>query len=264
MIIDGHSHLTLPIQEHIRTMDAVGIDKTVLFSTTFHPETAKSFAEVKSSMEFLNDLLAGKKGSMLEARQKSVSNLVDAIAQYPDRYIGFGAVPAGLDLDRTLQYVNDVIYQNGLVGMGEFTLGSGQISMLKNSFLASQEFNHLPIWVHAFFPLILQDIKDIAALAKAYHKTPVILGHLGGSNWLETIALVKENPNLYLDTSAFYSTFVLAAVINEVPDRCLFGVDRPFGDLQLSKEAILRFAKTPAIANAVLGENMARLLNVAG
>ena len=262
MIIDGHSHVTLPIQEHIRAMDEAGIDKTVLFSTTFHLEASSNFADVKLSMEFLNDLLAGKKGSMVEARQKAVSELMEAIAQYPDRYIGFGAVPVGLDLHGTLQYVNDVICRNHLAGMGEFTLGSGQIHLLRNIFSASQEFNNLPVWVHAFFPLTFQDIKDIAEFAKSYPQTPVILGHLGGSNWLETIGLVKEVPNLYLDTSAYYSTFVLGTIINEAPGKCLFGVDRPFGDLQLSKDAIIRFAKTSAALNAVLGENIARLLNI--
>jgi len=264
MTIDGHSHVTLPVREHIKEMDAVGIDKTVLFSTTFHPEKSTNFAEIKTSMEFLSDLLAGKKSSMVEARQKSVSELVGAITQYPDRYIGFGAVPVGLDLDATLQYVSDVICQNHLAGMGEFTLGSGQVHLLKNVFCASQEFHHLPIWVHAFSPLIFQDIEDIARLAKSYPETPVILGHLGGTNWLETIALVKEIPNLYLDTSAFFSTLVLGAVLNEVPEKCLFGVDRPFGDLQLSKDAILRYAKTSEISNAVLGGNIAKLLKITG
>ena len=61
MIIDGHSHITLPVEEHIKAMDAAGIDKTVLFSTTFHPEAAKDFTEVQSSMEFLHEMLAGKK-----------------------------------------------------------------------------------------------------------------------------------------------------------------------------------------------------------
>ena len=263
MIIDGHSHVTLPVQEHIKAMDAAGIDKTVLFSTAFHPEAAKNFAEVKSSMEFLNDLLAGKKGSMVEERQKAVLELRDAIRQYPERYIGFGAVPAGLERKPTLQYVDETIQKNNLAGMGEFTLGSGQIHLLKNIFCASQEFHNLPIWIHAFFPLTAADIKEISELAKDYPETPVILGHLGESNWLATVALVKEIPNLYLDTSAYYSTFVLASVINEVPKKCFFGVDRPFGDLQLSKNAVLQFARTSAVANAVLGENIARLLKLA-
>lgn len=262
MVIDGHSHVTLPIQEHIKAMDEAEIDKTVLFSTTFHPEKSKNFTEVKASMGFLNDLLTGKKGTMVEARQKSVSELVEVIHQYPDRYIGFGAVPAGLELDATFQYVNEVIERNHLVGMGEFTLGDGQIRLLKNIFHASQEFHNLPIWIHAFFPLTFQDIKEIAELAKSYPETPVILGHLGGSNWIETVTLVKEISNLYLDTSAYYSTFVLGSIINEVPEKCFFGVDRPFGDLRLSKSAILQLAKTPSIANAVLGENIANLLGI--
>ncbi|MBE5989011.1 MAG: amidohydrolase [Paenibacillaceae bacterium] len=262
MIIDGHSHVTLPIEEHISIMNKAGVDKTVLFFTTFHPETSVNFEEISTSIKFLNDLLAGKKGSMVEARKKAATELATAIARYPDRYVGFGAVPIGLDLHETLQYVNDVIYKNSLTGMGEFTPGNGQIHLMKNIFRASVEFNHLPVWIHAFFPLTIQDIHEIAALALEYPETPVILGHLGGCNWLETINLVKEIPNLYLDTSAYYSTFVLGAVINEVPDKCLFGVDRPFGDLQISIDTILRLANSSEISDAVLGGNIARLLQI--
>ncbi len=146
--------------------------------------------------------------------------------------------------------------------MGEFTPGNGQISILKNIFKASQEFHHLPIWIHAFFPLTAQDIKEIAELAESYPDTPVILGHLGGNNWMKTVELVKEISNLYLDTSAYYSTLVLKSVINEIPQKCLFGVNGPFGDLQLSKDAIIKLSKTPDVAKAVLGENIAKLLNI--
>ncbi len=262
MIIDGHSHVTLPIEEHIKTMDAAGVDKTVLFSTTFHPEKAKNFAETKASIEFLGNLLSGKMGSMVERRKESVFELAEAIHQYPNRYIGFGNVPVGLELKDTLTYVDEVIEKNHLAGMGEFTPGSGQISILTNIFKASQEFHYLPIWIHAFFPLTAQDIKEIAELAKSYPNTPVILGHLGGNNWMETVDLVKKISNLYLDTSAYYSTLVLKSVINEIPQKCLFGVDGPFGDLQLSKNAIIKLSKTPDVAKAVLGENIAKLLNI--
>ncbi|MCI1945429.1 amidohydrolase family protein [Clostridium luticellarii] len=262
MIIDGHSHLTLPIEEHIKTMDRAGVDKTVLFSTSFHPELDKNAQEVKASMHYLNDLLAGKKGNMTEIRKKSIEELVKAINLYPNRYIGFGAVPPGLDLTTTRQYIADNIQKNHLAGMGEFTLGSGQIYLLENIFKSSNEFGNIPIWVHAFFPLTLQDIKEISNLASKYPFTPVILGHLGGINWLETMDIVKETSNLFLDTSAYYSTFVLETVINELPEKCIFGVDRPFGDLQLSKETILKVAESQSIAKAVLGENMAQLLKI--
>lgn len=262
MVIDGHSHVTLPLDEHIRAMEEAGISKTILFSTTFHPEKARNFSEVKASMEFLHDLLAGEKGSMVEIRKKANLELLEAIHQYPDRYVGFGAVPAGLGLEETLQYVNDVVVSNHLAGMGEFTPGSGQIHLLENIFHASREFHHLPVWIHGFFPLTFQDIKEISELAKRYPKTPVILGHLGGSHWLETVELVKAIPNFYLDTSAYYSTFVLQSIMNEVPEKCLFGVDRPFGDLQSSKDAVLQLADTESIAKAVLGENIAALLEL--
>lgn len=262
MIIDGHSHVTLPIKNHIETMNAAKVDKTVLFSTTFHPETAHNFNEVKTSMEFLNDLLAGKKGSMIEARQKSISELVEAIKLFPNRYIGFGNVPVGLELNATLQYVDNYIYKNHLSGMGEFTLASGQVHLLNNIFIASEEFENLPIWIHAFYPLTISDIKEISKFAKSFPKTPVILGHLGGTNWIETVALVKEISNLYLDTSAYFSTLVLSNIINEIPQKCLFGVDGPFGDLQLSIDTIIKFAKTSSIASEVLGENISKLLKI--
>lgn len=262
MIIDGHSHVTFPVKEHVITMDNAGVDKTVLFSTTIHPEIAENVQEVKKSISFLNDLLAGKKGSMIEARQKSITELIEVINQYPSRYIGFGAVPVGLDFDTTMQYVEDNIQRNHLAGMGEFTPGSGQIHLLENIFKASSEFRNIPIWIHAFFPLNFQDIRDISYFAKQYPQTPVIMGHLGGINWLDTMDIVKEIPNLYLDTSAYYSTFVLGTVINEIPQKCIFGVDRPYGDLQLCKDAILKIAKTSSIANAVLGENISELLHI--
>ncbi len=262
MIIDGHSHVTFPIEAHIRAMDEAQIDKTILFSTTLHPETAKTVVEVRESFLYLNDLLAGKKGSILEARKKAIQELLGAIRQFPDRFVGFGAVPLDPDLNTTMQFVDEFIRKNSLAGMGEFTLGPGQTHLLENAFKASREFRDLPIWIHAFFPLMLDDIMEIAKFAGQYPDTDVILGHLGGCNWLETMGLVKEIPNLYLDTSASYSTFVLGTVINEIPDKCIFGVDSPYGDIHLSKETILKVSKTHAIANAVLGENIARILAI--
>lgn len=262
MIIDGHSHVTLPIEDHINEMDRTGVSKTVLFSTTFHPEKANNTAEVIKEMTYLNELLSGKKGSMIEARKKSLIELTEAIKKYPNRYVGFGAVPIGLEYEQTRDYINRYIYQKGLVGLGEFTLESGSINQLLNIFKASQEISNLPIWIHAFNPLTLKDIKEIAILAKKYVNIPVILGHLGGSNWIETMNLVKEIPNLYLDISAYFSTFVLGIVINEIPNKCIFGVDRPYGDIELMRDAVLKVSSNKDIANMVLGNNIARLLDM--
>ena len=262
MIVDGHSHITFPLEEHIQAMNQAGVDKTVLFSTTFHPEEAQNASEVKAAMQYLGDLLAGKKGSMVEARKNSIKEIVNAVKKFPERYIGFGAVPPGLNLEETNQYIEENIMANQLAGIGEFTLGSGQAHLLENIFTASHEWGDLPVWIHAFYPFTLQDIKDTVAYAREYPDIPVILGHLGGGNWIETMDLASQNRNIYVDTSACYSTLVLKTVINEIPEKCIFGVDRPFGDLELSKQAILKYAGSQEVARAVLGENIAQILKI--
>jgi predicted TIM-barrel fold metal-dependent hydrolase len=108
----------------------------------------------------------------------------------------------------------------------------------------------------------LQDIKEIVQYAKDFPSVPVILGHLGGSNWLETVELVKTVSNLYLDISAYFSTLVLKMTINELPSKCIFGVDMPYGDLQLALDAVKKLSNSDKIADAVLGENVAALLKL--
>lgn len=262
MIIDGHSHVTLPVEEHIKVMDKAGVDKTILFSTTFHPELADSAKEVKETMQYLNDLLAGKRGSMIEARKNSIKELVHTISQYPQRYIGFGAVPTGLSLNDTKDYIDENIVNNNLAGVGEFTLGEGNAHLLEPIFQAVDELKIMPIWIHAFNPYTLADIKETVSIASQFPQIPVILGHLGGSNWMETMDIVAKMPNVYLDTSAFFSTFILSTVINEIPEKCIFGVDGPFGDLELSKQAIIKYSKSRDVAKAVLGDNIQKILNI--
>lgn len=262
MIIDGHSHLTFPVEKHIEAMDKAFVAKTILFSTSFHPELAKNAEEVKSSMQYLADLLAGKKGNMTQIREKSNEELKHAIEKYPNRYIGFGAVPPELNLKDTMEYVYNNISRNHFCGMGEFTLRTGMTSLLENIFKVSRELSNLPIWIHGFFPMTLNDIKKIYEFAALYPLTPVILGHLGGVNWLESMDMAKQSPNLFLDTSAYYSTFVLKTVINGIPEKCIFGVDRPFGDIELSIEAVRKVSNSKSISDAVLGENMASLLKL--
>lgn len=260
MVIDGHSHVTLPIESHIQMMDEAGIDKTVLFSTTFHVEQAQNAQQVKENMQFLNDLLSGKKGSLLEARKEAIAELKHAVSIYPDRYIGFGAVPTGLNLSDTKKYVEEYIVKNGFAGIGEFTVGAKKAALLEVIFAAINQIRPMPIWIHAFYPFEEADIIKVADLAVKYPKIPVILGHLGGFHWIQTMELVEKIPNLYLDTSAYYSTFVLKTILQKIPTKCIFGVDYPFGDIELGKQTILKYAKTKEEADLILGQNMMQIL----
>ncbi|AQR95115.1 amidohydrolase family protein [Clostridium saccharoperbutylacetonicum] len=262
MIIDGHSHVILPAEKHIQIMNKAGVNKTILFSTSVHPENTKDLKELKIEMKKLNDVVGGKSPSLIGTKRKSINELMTVIKSYPDRYIGFGNVPLGLNENDTNLYIGENIANNKLAGIGEFTPASGQVKLLDVIFKASMNFGRFPIWIHGFNPLVLQDIRDVAELCKTYPDIPVILGHLGGSNWMTAIELAKEIPNLYLDTSAYFSTLVLKIVINEIPQKCIFGVDMPYGDLQLSLDAVRKVCKDSYVEDAVLGNNVAKLLKL--
>lgn len=261
MIIDGHSHVILPVEKHIEIMDKAGVDKTILFSTRIHPEKADNLTDLKKEMKSLNEIVNGNANALLIKNDNAITELKEAIEKYPSRYIGFGKIPTGLNKNDTISYIEEHIVKNNLAGLGEFTLSSGQVKILKTVFEASMELKKLPIWIHAFNPLNLQDIKEIAELAKLFPSIPVIMGHMGGTNWLTAIELSREIPNLHLDTSAYFSTLVLKIAIDELPHKCIFGVDMPYGDLQLSLDTIRKVCNDSSINNAVLGENIERLLD---
>lgn len=152
--------------------------------------------------------------------------------------------------------------KNRFIGLGEFSVASGQVRNLEIVFQASHDFSDLPIWIHAFWPLNLIDIKEIFNLAKKYPSVPVIIGHLGGVNWLDVIKMAKETKNIYIDLSAFYTTVALNMTIKELPEKCLFSADLPYGDLIVSKFSIERVCKDKDVVDQVLGGNIVKLLKL--
>lgn len=262
LIIDGHSHVTLPITHHIELMDEAGINKTILFRTLIHPENKKNIEQIKAEMLALNSILTGDPVLARHQGEASAQELYEAIKEYPDRFIGFGNVPLNLSVDSMVEYINEEVIGRRFVGLGEFTLPSGEIGQLENVFNASSQTKNLPIWIHTFNPLTLVDIQQISELAYKYPTVPVIIGHMGGSNWLETIDIIKKHPNMYVDLSAYYSTFVLGIVIQELPDRCIFGIDYPYGDMLLARKTIERICPDKLLQEKVLGGNILKLLNM--
>ena len=60
MIIDSHQHLILPTELQIEQMNKAGVDKAILFTTTPHPEKAKTLTEFKNEMSILFKILGGE------------------------------------------------------------------------------------------------------------------------------------------------------------------------------------------------------------
>lgn len=260
MIIDSHAHVILPTTKQLEVMDQAGIDCTVLFSTTIHPELAADIKELEKEMNTLNEIISGKRNAR-EAKIQSIEEQVQVIRENPSRFRGFGTVPLGLTLEETGTWINERIVSNNFIGLGEFTLVPGQVKQLEPVFIASMEFGKMPLWIHAFAPLSFEDIKAIDDLSRTYPRIPVIIGHLGGFNWLETIKLVKENQSLYLDLSAAFTTIAPMMAIKEIPDRTLFSSDAPYGDPWLARQTLERIVSDPYIKRLVMGETIAELIN---
>ncbi|MCO6026465.1 amidohydrolase family protein [Prevotella cerevisiae] len=262
LIIDGHSHVTFPVEKHLACMDEAGIDKTVLFRTSIHPESQSTEAGVKVEMHRLMDLLSGDPAIVREHAKKASEELFDVVERYSDRFYCFGMVQPDMDFDEMKEMVEGQIAQHHILGLGEFTLASGTLPSMENVFKVSAQTACLPLWIHCFNPLVLEDIRQIEVLARKYPSVPVIIGHSGGSNWMETIDIVKRNPNMFIDVSATFSSMVLKIIIQELPDKTFFGVDYPYGDMWIMRKMVERVCPDKVTLGKVMGGNITRLLKL--
>lgn len=123
MVIDSHEHIMFPIKMQLDKMDAAGVDKTILFCTAPHPEKAGTLSELEAEMAALNKILAGSntKEDNSNRLKKNVAEVVEAIKAYPGRFLGFGAVPLGMELKESEEWIDAQIISNSLYGIGEFS-----------------------------------------------------------------------------------------------------------------------------------------------
>lgn len=263
MIIDSHEHVMLPAEFQLEKMEAAGIDKTILFCTTPHPEEATTLEELKKSMEVLFETLAGNfsKESAMENRQHAIQELAAILQKYPDKFYGFGPVPLELTIKETTAWIQTEILDNGLKGIGEFTPGSDeQMRQLEPIFQVLEKFPQLPIWVHTFNPVSLNGLTILMEFVKKYPSVSVIFGHMGGYNWMNLIEFAKTVPNAFIDLSAAFSTLAVRMAMTELPDKCLFSSDAPYGEPFLSKQMVEYVSPSDEITKKVLGDNILQLL----
>lgn len=264
MIIDSHEHLILPTELQLKNLEEADVDKAILFCTSPHPERASTLSELKKEMSTLYKVLAGEnsKKENLQRMKSNITELKAVLNAYPDKFWGFGSVPLELSVKQTEEWIAENIVSNALKGIGEFTPGSiEQVQQLEPVFQALEKFPHLPIWIHTFNPVTLDGIKILMLMAKKYPKTPVIFGHLGGYHWMTVVEFAKETTNVYLDLSGTFSSLAVKLAITELPDRCLFSSDAPYGEPTLNRQVIEYVSPTKEVANKILGGNILKLLN---
>lgn len=264
MIIDSHEHLMLPIEMQIEKLNQAGVDKAILFSTVPHPERAKNLAELRGEMNILYKVLAGANNKEANRKRmiKNNNELAMQMKKYPERFFGFGAVPLGMSEPETSSWIEENILSNEFKGIGEFTPGSDeQIRQLEVIFQAVNNFSNLPIWVHTFNPVTISGIHILMELCEKYPSVPVIFGHMGGSNWIDVIDFAKSHKYVYLDLSAAFASIATRIAISELPERCLYSSDAPYGEPYLYRQLIEFVSPSQEVANMVLGNNILQLLS---
>lgn len=261
MIVDSHAHVMLPPERQIQLMTEAEVDCTILFTSTIHPETAVNLESFEAELNKLYDILNGVTNPFDE-RIRAIEELAAVISANPLKYIGFGSIPLGLSYDETLTWIDKYILANNFRGIGELTPGSGLVSQLAPLFCASMEVGNLPLWVHTFMPLNFEDIKELLILAQRHPDVPIILGHLGGVYWLDTLKAVRDISNVYLDLSATFTTMAPSFAIKEYPERCFFSSDAPYCSPLTARTVLEQIVKDRHILEQVLGGNISRLLKI--
>ena len=264
MVIVSHEHIMFPAKVQLDKMDAAGVDKAILFCSGPHPEKAGNLNELEAEMNTLYRILAGanSKEDNIRRLKKNISEITTAVNEYPARFWGFGSVPLELRLKETQDWIDSQITAHSLCGIGEFTPGNEQqILQLDVVFQAIRNTRLYPVWVHTFNPVTRNGIKLFMQLCIKYPEVPVIFGHLGGSNWIDVIKFAKEHDNIYLDLSAAFASAATKMALIELPEKCLYSSDAPYGEPYLYRQLVEFVSPSQSIAKMALGENISRLLD---
>ncbi|WP_330256485.1 amidohydrolase family protein [Nocardia sp. NBC_00565] len=255
MIIDAHSHVHDPLEDHIALLDEAGVDKTVLFMTRPHPERARDLSELRKEMDRLRQALAG--GGHL-GRETARRELDAALTAYPDRFIGFASVP--LDAPDVAGLVDRDVAGRGLRGIGELTPPPDRAALIEPVLRAATDHDGLPVVVHGAAPTTASDLQTLADLARRYPRVPLVVSQLGGAHWMDAIELVRDTPNMYLELSTASIVFAVRLAIAEIPERTLFGSDAPYGDPVIARLTVERATRSPQVRELVLGGTVQHLL----
>jgi uncharacterized protein len=259
MIIDSHSHVILPVEKHLSIMEKEGIDKTILFSTSIHPETATNYSAYKNELLQLYKILRGEVNTT-DARIRAIKELKETVNAHPDKFIGFGSCPIGLNLNETDLWIKEHVTANSFKGIGEFTFGEGQVYKSENIFRSVADNLNYPLWFHTFHPLTGTDIKELLNLAKKYPSVPVILGHGAGHYWLEIIEEISDKQNVYFDISASFTIHSVKIAAELIPERVLFSIDLPYGSPAVMKKIVDESVPDSRVRELIFSENIKRLI----
>jgi uncharacterized protein len=117
------------------------------------------------------------------------------------------------------------------------------------------------------------EVSAFAAMLAKFPGLKVLLAHLGGGKWQDTLAVAQAFPNVVFDLSeiiewvgapAAPTAADLATLIRDIgPERVVLGSDYPWYEPAHTAELVMSLpVLSPAEKTAILGENAARILRL--
>lgn len=188
--------------------------------------------------------------------------VLDAIARYPDRLIGY--VRLNAEAPGALAALDKALGQDGLKGLKLHTVsyvgfpyGENTLRLMRRA----AEYNAPVLFHSGDEPLALP--QELAEAARLCPETTVIFAHMGGYyHCRAAIQSAQELPNVLLDTSAMpYPEMIRQAVQTIGPERVLFGSDGPGCVPALELEKVRLAGLSPDDEVLVLGGNIKRILD---
>ncbi|MHA6761854.1 amidohydrolase family protein [Streptacidiphilus sp. PAMC 29251] len=259
MIIDFHAHVTVDVPDQLARARKAGVGRTVLQSTRIHPEAPTTLEGLRAEFARLVAVVGGEV-SPEDEFHAAVDELCAALDAHPDETVGLANVRLNMTDDQMRTWLDTLLARPGIVGIGELTPAPGQAHLIEPALAVSADHGGVPVLVHGFAPNTAEDLRTYASLAARHRTVPVVVGALGGLNWLELVDLARETPNLYIDLSSALQVFAVRAAVRELPERCVFGSNTPYGDVVASRHTVEAAVADSAVRDLVFGGNTARLL----
>lgn len=271
MIIDGHAHAFGEFgytKTLIPLMDRLGVDKVVLCPSGTEPDVEFSVPKIayrKTSLIPFFHILGNIFYLRPQHKKMPVPNndyVYSLVKEFPDRLLQYFWIhPHDSELEAKLNENYKIMSFAGIklhqcmMKFSNLDRGMEVIS----SFAIEK---NIPIFIHLYN---FKEVRKFVELARKYPKANYIIAHMMG---FETIARKgKDLKNVYFDISTYFiisEKRIHLAMEKFGDDKILLGTDSPVGDrcLELNIEKIRNMNLTEVQKKKILGENLAKLLNL--
>jgi predicted TIM-barrel fold metal-dependent hydrolase len=208
----GHGVSSFLAEDLIRNMDAIGIDRAVAFPL----------------------------GAPYTDYSESNRTIAEEVAKFPDRVIGFCRVNPNFGPEATaaaLDHCLGELHLRGIKLHPEIEFFDPNDELLMEPVYAAARRYGVPLIFHTGMSSKAAPAV-IAELAAKNPDVPVILGHMGVSEYVkQAVSMARQHENIYLETSVVgWMPLLMEAVERVGTSKMLFGSDHPYNPLPMEVE----------------------------